>query len=277
MKFLICIIALVFSVNVFAVQSFMPENNLHLEDSYLQKSNVDKYQFDQILDDIEELYTPIFRSHGSRFVIERKWDDKTVNAYAYKSSRTTSNIAMFGGLAKRPEVTPDGFTIVACHEIGHHLAGFPKFSGRWASIEGNSDYYATQACLKELWKNDDFSDAKRDDSLANDYCDKVWESEKDRFLCYRSVKAGLSTATLLASMGRERAPRFETPDKSIVSKTKEKHPRAQCRLDTMLAGALCTVEFDLYFVPLTRRESSDNTCMRVNGFGIQARPRCWFK
>ena len=60
MKFLICIIALVFSVNVFAVQSFMPENNLHLEDSYLQKSNVDKYQFDQILMILRSSILPFF-------------------------------------------------------------------------------------------------------------------------------------------------------------------------------------------------------------------------
>lgn len=277
MRSLICFVMLFFSFHVFAVQSFMPENDLHLEDNFMQNSNVDKYQFDQILDNLDELYTPIFKSHGSSFVIERKWEDSTVNAYAWKSSKTISNIKMFGGLARRPEVTPDGFTVVACHEIGHHLAGFPKFSNRWASIEGNSDYYATQACLKELWKNDDFTETKRDNNIANYYCDRAWQGERDRFLCYRSVKAGLSTATLLAALGREKAPRFETPDKSIVSKTKEEHPKAQCRLDTMLAGSLCNVEFDLYFIPLTRSESSDNTCMRVDGFTMQARPRCWFK
>ena len=46
-------------------------------------------------------------------------------------------VAMFGGLARRPEVTKDAFQFVVCHEVGHHLAGWP-FAYDWASNEGQS-------------------------------------------------------------------------------------------------------------------------------------------
>ena len=60
---------------------------------------------------------------------------------------------MFGGLARHKLVTPDGFALVACHEMGHHLGGAPRRGG-WASNEGQSDYYATTKCARRIWAED---------------------------------------------------------------------------------------------------------------------------
>jgi Zn-dependent protease with chaperone function len=54
---------------------------------------------------------------------------------------------MFGGLARDPLVTKDGFSAVICHEIGHHIAGAPRKGFSWASNEGQADYFATTKCL----------------------------------------------------------------------------------------------------------------------------------
>ena len=62
-------------------------------------------------------------------------------------------VIMFGGLARRPEITADGFLLVVCHELGHHLAGYP-FIDDWAANEGQADYFATQSCTKNIWQND---------------------------------------------------------------------------------------------------------------------------
>ena len=72
----------------------------------------------------------------------------TVNANASQRGRTWI-VNMYGGLARRPEITPDGFAMVLCHELGHHMGGFPFVSG-WAANEGQSDLFATLSCGRIL-------------------------------------------------------------------------------------------------------------------------------
>jgi hypothetical protein len=47
-------------------------------------------------------------------------------------------------------------TLIICHELGHHVGGFPfvsgtPFGGYWAATEGQSDYYSTQVCARTMW------------------------------------------------------------------------------------------------------------------------------
>jgi hypothetical protein len=67
---------------------------------------------------------------------------------------------VYGGLARHGEITPDGFALVLCHEIGHHLGGVPRYSGAngWASNEGQSDYFAATKCLRRAWQSDQNED-----------------------------------------------------------------------------------------------------------------------
>lgn len=66
-------------------------------------------------------------------------------------------VNMYGGLARHNEITIDGFALVLCHEIGHHLGGAPKYGGfnTWGTNEGGSDYFATLKCLRRIFQNDD--------------------------------------------------------------------------------------------------------------------------
>src|SRR6478609_9034269 len=67
---------------------------------------------------------------------------------------TTYRVHMYGGLARRPEVTPDGFTLVVCHEVGHHFGGYPFVrDAYWAANDGQADYFSTLACARRLWQN----------------------------------------------------------------------------------------------------------------------------
>ena len=94
-------------------ESFLPENNLHLEDQYFL-SNISKSQFNLIIDAALDIYGPIMEDLGVQLIIERKWDDATVNAYAYQQG-SKWYVAMFGGLARRPEITFQGFmTLCRC-------------------------------------------------------------------------------------------------------------------------------------------------------------------
>ena len=269
-----------------------PKNNLHLEDDIHSKdANMDEVTFNQIIDKIAEFYKPIIKSHGAELVVKKNWKDGTVNAYAVQSGKEWQ-IHMFGGLARRPEVTPDGFALVVCHELGHHLAGYPhKGDTYWAATEGQSDYFATQACAKAGWggstkKNSKFR--KEVSEVAKDECDLTFKGDKERALCYREAEAGKSLATLLAVLGGSKLPEFDTPDISKVSKTNPNHPAAQCRLDTYFHGALCTEAFDHHVIPgkspsggqdslKAEEHAAQYSCMSAEGYEVGYRPRCWFK
>lgn len=247
------------STSAFSV-SFMPENNLHLEDN-LTDSTIDQESFKQIIYKAWAFYSPIVTSHGARLVIDGNWGSSTVNAYASRSG-STWHVQMLGGLARR--VTPDAFALVICHELGHHLGGFP-WSG-WAANEGQSDYFGTQSCSRELWRDEVSENAKFRETIAEvpkRFCDSQWKGWEEQNLCYRSMEAGLSLATLLG-----RGVGYSTPDKNKVSRTNSRHPAAQCRLDTYIAGALCIKDFDVNRIPLNEAAMREQSCGN--------RPRCWF-
>lgn len=270
-----------------------PANKLHLKPSQYEKSNISERSFNDIITKAEKIYAPIIRAHNAKLKIHRLWKDNTVNASAVQTDDLWE-VNMYGGLARRPEVTPDGFALVLCHELGHHLGGYVMTSDadmNWASNEGQSDYFATDSCAKELWKDDLEDNALHRATVApvaKNLCDKNYAAQKDRDLCYRSANAGLSLATLLATLRNSVLPKFETPSREVVQSTDDDHPEAQCRLDTYMAGAVCTLPFDRSVIPgkgLTQGGASpeaeafagQSSCLARDGWVSAQRPRCWFK
>jgi hypothetical protein len=275
------------SLSMAASASILPPNNLHLQDGFLA-GGITQEQFNDAIDFVSDYYAPIVSQYKAKLVVDRKWTDSTVNAYANRAG-STWNVTMFGGLARRPEVTVDGFVLVICHELGHHLAGFP-FVRDWAANEGQSDYFATQACARNLWKDDfkvNATYAAKVNPVAKTKCDARWDSEVERNLCYRISDAGMSLATLLGALGGSTLPDFSKPDTSKVNKTNGAHPKAQCRLDTYLAGGLCDAQFDDNLIPGSDRKLSaaekEKQALSVSCSQLDTtrefagRPTCWFK
>ena len=272
MKYLVLVLSLL-SFSLFAQPSnttFMPDNNLDLQDGFFD-NGMTQNDFNNIIDSVEKYYIPIVKFYGADLIINRKWSDATVNAQAYQEG-TKWYVDMFGGLARRPEITFDGFAMVLCHEIGHHLAGYPFVQG-WAANEGQSDYFAMHSCAKTIWKNNTKPEVV--DPVAKKICDQYAD---DINLCYREMNAGYSLANLLGTLGGSRVS-FTTPDKTIVRRTDNAHPKAQCRLDTYVAGTVCNVKWSSGIIPQSESESLDYLCTNHSdvGYDIQARPRCWFK
>ena len=191
---------LIFSSNLHA--DFLPPNDLHQQDSLSIINHVTEKTFHSILDKIHQYYTPIIASHDGEFEIIAKWEDSTVNAFAGQTEDGKWQIHMFGGLARRPEITEDGFTLVACHEVGHHLAGWPRTMAVWyAASEGGSDYFATLSCARRMWEGQDNAHTE---ALIPDYpkklCDETFQDEgvDRKRLCYREMLASYSAAELTA-------------------------------------------------------------------------------
>ena len=273
----------------FAAADFLPPNQLHLQDGRFKAGNtgIDEATFNRVIDRLEEVYTPIVAQHGATLDVLRNWQDSTVNAYARRKG-TVWTVAMFGGLARRPEVTADGFAIVVCHELGHQLGGFP-FTSSWAANEGEADYFASQSCARDLWASEVILNATHATSVntaAKAKCDEVWNTESQKNLCYRISNAVKSSVNLLATLNSESAF-FEKEDSQEVTHTDHSHPASQCRLDTYFAGALCNVDFESSLIPgfsfgaqrngtEAEEEAAAVSCHQKTA-SIGVRPRCWFK
>jgi len=228
-----------------ALASF-PENNLHVEDNFLAfDASMTEQTFRTTINEVINIYRPIVQRKGAQLAVEYNWNDSTVNAYAQKGFGVWT-VSMFGGLARRPEITRDGFSLVVCHEVGHLLGAFPFYSGEDVATEGQADYWATQACAKRLWG----------------------ASFNSRYLA-----ASQSISNMLAATAGERFPNVNTKDRSVVRVTQESHPRAQCRLDTYLAGAACSKAFPITSYPLTQAQAFLASCAKSQ---LGARPACWF-
>lgn len=217
-----------------------PENNLDLEDTY-SFTSISETEFRSVINEVVNNYKPVINSRRAQLSVEYNWSDSTVNAYASKNGNQWT-LAMFGGMARRPEITRDGFQLVVCHEMGHLLGGFPFYSNEDVASEGQADYWATQACAKAVWKS------------GYNYA--------------RAASASQSITNLLATLEGSSYPSQTRKDPSVVLYSVETHPAAQCRLDTYLAGAFCSTAFPLYAYPTTQQQAFVTSC--------QNRPRCWF-
>jgi len=270
-------------------EGFIPENDLNIPVGAVSTfgggiaGGIDQQEFNAVLDRIQELYGPEIAKQGATLAINRLWDNGTVNASANRFGNTWQ-INMYGGLARHKSITSDGFALVACHEIGHHIGGAPKikrFLGKatWASNEGGSDYFATLKCLRRYFEFDDNEKIISEMQLepfAVRACEQEYTSRLEQLFCIRGAHAGLSVSGLFNSLRKSTTPlSFSTPDPKQVRKTDHKHPDSQCRLDTYFAGALCKVPVQ---EALSDRDYKAGSCFDSRRHNPRSlRPRCWFK
>jgi hypothetical protein len=254
--------------------SYLPENQLHLIDPnpVPLEGATTQAQFNAILERAKRIYSPIIEQHGGYLSVNGDWSNNTVNAYAEQNGRNWS-VSFYGGLAKR--VTPDGFAIVVCHELGHHLGyGVLYPNNSWkAAVEGQSDYWATAVCARKMFDpaNDDeetpteegeppcgFLPPYQSDMIEGFKC--ASEVGADKTICQRSLDGGLSLGRLLANLGGEPEPSYNNLDRSKVSKTQYSHPKAACRLTSYYGGVMCSKSWPDNFAPMNIKEAKQYQC-----------------
>ncbi len=130
-----------------------------------------------------------------------------VNAEIVKENSLVS-IVVWGGMLSHPKMNPATLNLLLCHELGHFLGGEPlKSRTGWSSTEGQSDYYSTYGCLKDLGINE------------------------EQFL-----NAAVALTSIYAEVSRQSAPRLEVCDQTVATRMNYGYPSIQCRLDTLVAG-----------------------------------------
>ena len=255
--------------------------------------------FNQVLRAASEVYEPIFRKYQLRLVLTGVWDSDVPDAFAYpgvdpinvfiKKAQAGATLRDFnmsvrrvdinGALARNPHMTADALLMVVCHEIGHHIGGLPS-NGGFASNEGQSDYFAATKCMRQVLQHQDNVEIVRRraiDPYVRQRCFSVWGRDLEQAaVCMRSAMAGKQLARVLASLGGEKDVDFRTPDPEVKSVTDNKHPRAQCRLDTYFEGALCRVSHNEI---MNFNNPLQGACVPTSSpglMGIGLRPACWF-
>lgn len=280
MKKMLVVLAILFSFLAHSESTCFPKNTRINPVSTKSLNTITEAEFTSAIKEVKDVYGPIFEEqYSAELVVEEKWDDETVNAYAQQFGKEW-RVSMFGGLARDPLVTRDGFIAVICHEIGHHIGGQPRKGTSWASNEGQADYFATAKCLRRVWLTQKeknlsiyFSEQSDDRKLAKKACEDVYKTEDEVALCFRASLAGESLAKLLGSLGGTPNVKFGTPDTSVVKKTNHNHPKGQCRMDTYWQGALCDKDFNIW---PSNSDASEGYCTSKDNYKIGLRPLCWF-
>lgn len=239
-------------------------------------NGLSELDYNQILDKVQTDMGPEIKKRlNKKLIIDRKWADATVDAFATRDDDNNPVIVINGGLARHPLMTKDGFLLLVCHELGHHLGGAPKIlrgnSGlrSWSSAEGQADYFATSKCLPHFFqsgvdnKNYDYDSDATNLKIALSKC-------RDN-TCARIVLSGLAVSRVFASLvNGTPEPSLLLKDSTKVAKTYYNHPAPQCRLDTYLSGANCDFGID---IPFDANDPKVGACIK----DIGSRPSCWFR
>ncbi len=130
------------------------------------------------------------------------WLNDKVNAVAFIRGGQRY-VVLYGGLLRHHRIQVEGAGLVIAHEIGHHYGGTPRYpDNRWASCEGQADYWAAKIAQRKVW--------------WGEYA--IEQTTKGAQQLYDLFSNGLMLVDEMKNIG-------------VCS-----HPPAQCRYDTYMAG-----------------------------------------
>ena len=251
----------------------------HFKTLVVSENGLTEKDFKGLIDRVRKVYDPVFESRGYAVEYLLYWDVAEGNAMTSESKDEKKAWFMFsGGLLRARYMTKDGFLFAACHEIGHHLGGFPKEKEiAWCSTEGQADYFANLRCMKELLKGDPENAKARELNLPGNIvrrCMKTYSDEESINICLRSTKAAEDAYKFLQAKesGKDAEEYLFNRMMMPVSETIMRYPEITCRAETAYRGAICDRQGEL-----SDTDETAGVCHKKNGDRIGMRPACWFK
>ena len=238
---------------------------------------------EQIINDAKAIYEPLSITTFNKPLYFRINESSTVGGSAHHETDHLA-IILDKGLLITPRLTPDGFRMLICHELGHLFGGAPRKNvpAEWEgptaedglsllTSEGQADYYASLVCFRKLLEIESSLSPKPDYQRAGarlkQKCETLAGYKKQKLqTCLRTGLAGEDFLKLTFDFSIS----CEKADDSIAPHLiRDFYPDRQCRLDTIVNGALCS-ESHLMVLDFDRME--DNGCRQ----NYATRPACWY-
>lgn len=260
---------------------FFPQNDMYIP-ANTENAMVKNADSAVITQTVKQIYNPIFAKQGKKLIINFKWHDPAVNAFATRDNNNNPVVNITGGMLGHDLLENDGLALILCHEIGHFLGGEPKkLRGRstkksWSSAEGQADYFATAHCIKKVFRELPqvaYSEKSANNETKREIITRLQQESNTickTSLCKRIAMASYNVAEVYASID------WFTGDLSLVKKddytvyqTIYGHPNPQCRLDTMIAALRCPKSEEIVFQNV---DEFAGACKNID----YRRPRCWF-
>ena len=195
----------------------------------------------ELIKDIEEVYPDIEINFENDLL-------KNATATHHGAKR---NIIVHAGLGKAKYMSKDHFSLILCHEVGHHFGGAPMMEGEhnyWASDEGQADYFGAKECMRKVLRPHNEKILVK--PIITKQCrDSYPQEEEEAQICIRTAKAAeefgkrdfllnhydqepseidYKEILLMNAIPVERSFRFPF----------EQYPSSQCRTDIMFQAAL---------------------------------------
>ncbi|MEI8025161.1 MAG: hypothetical protein WCI18_02320 [Pseudomonadota bacterium] len=248
---------------------------------------MDRESFEKLVVSVLSYFDKYAAKNRAKITYEIFWDSSSSGAFTLRKDQGhTWHFFVYDGVLRLPYATEDLISSILCHEVGHHLGGYPFKENAWAAAEGQADYFAMHVCLPELFarkpqKNAEYRD--RAPLVLKQLCDKSFADPIRRDVCYREA---VTVETLLKYEGSDGKVKLSLTNRDPlkVDTTNLLHPGAQCRIDTAISGAMCSMKFQLGYVPgyfdkgqNTPEAELDSNQYVCNGEGqLSSRPSCWY-
>lgn len=173
------------------------------------------------------------------------WEKPYFTAYTVENEGVLT-IGFWGGMARIPGMNDEAIALITCHEVGHVIGGEPRFKlplYNNLSSEGQADYYATAVCLKDYFTQDTDTPKVLNEAMDSSVlalCASTYSDSLEMAVCLRSLRGAKAMAELLYYMKPEEGEAaLENPSLEVAQETFfDSYPKNQCRLDTLIAGAL---------------------------------------
>ncbi|WP_408098813.1 ImmA/IrrE family metallo-endopeptidase [Peredibacter sp. HCB2-198] len=247
---------------------------------------ISKKEFETTISKVQNEFAQDVQEMGAKLAILGNWSNSTINAHTSRSTDSKIwKVHANGGFARLKFLNQDGFTILLCHELGHHLGGYPKVKKHsWLSVEGQADYFATLKCSKRIF-SDSIENSKVVSNLkvskfVTDKCTEAYANVDEVNVCIRSAMASknLIEATNIEvnKIYNEPLPRieFDINDRPYAKgHIYQAHSELQCRLNTLFNGSLCNKDVKN---SLSDTEESSGNCSLSQGDILGVRPNCWY-
>lgn len=253
-----------------------------VSEKMLSRDGISFFEFFDVASRIQKYYGPILKTAGKKLTVQTFWLSDRVNASSGQKDNSYF-VMLHGGLARRKHMTKDAFTLVACHEMGHHLGGYPMYDKdrlRWASSEGQSDYYAALKCFKNIYQGElkkITPELREIPNALKKQCRLQHRSEGNYLLCLRALKAGRDLGDTFFLYHNKKEPSLIAnylDDPSVVSETQTGYSSPVCRSETFRNAALCSVSS---ITAISKTKENVGVCHGKNGHRVGTRPECWFK